>query len=80
LANFCVVTQRWWHSRDIRASSTGVGRWRKSLRYSWPGGYTEVGEGEAYAATRREALQSEQSRASGEASWIYPVLTDTFMM
>ncbi len=37
-------------------------------RYSWPGGYTEVGEGETYARTRRESLQSEQSRAAGESS------------
>ena len=37
-------------------------------RYSWPGGYLEVGEGEVYAKTRREALQSEQTRASGEGN------------
>ncbi len=37
-------------------------------RYSWPGGYTEVSDGEFYARTRREALQSEQTRATGEGN------------
>ena len=38
-------------------------------RYSWPGGYTDVGEGETYAKARREGLQSEQTRASGEGNF-----------
>jgi type VI secretion system secreted protein VgrG len=37
-------------------------------RYNWPGGYTELGDGEQYAKTRMQALQSEQARASGVAS------------
>ena len=37
-------------------------------RYSWPGGYTDVGIGETYARTRRESLQSEQTRATGESN------------
>ncbi len=37
-------------------------------RYSWPGGYLEVGEGETYAKARRESLQSEQTRATGEGN------------
>ena len=37
-------------------------------RYTWPGGYTDVGDGENYAKARMEALQSEQTRATGEAT------------
>ena len=37
-------------------------------RYAWPGGYTDVGDGESYARTRLEALQAEQVRATGEAT------------
>ena len=37
-------------------------------RYSWPGGYTDVADGENYARARRESLQAEQTRAVGEAS------------
>ena len=37
-------------------------------RYLWPGGYTDVGDGETYARTRMQALQAEQVRASGEAT------------
>ena len=37
-------------------------------RYEWPGGYTDVGEGESYARTRREGLQSEQTRAAGDSN------------
>jgi len=34
----------------------------------WPGGYTQPGDGEAYAAIRIEELQSERSRASGRSN------------
>jgi type VI secretion system secreted protein VgrG len=37
-------------------------------RYQWPGGYTDLGDGERYAQTRMEALQAEQVRATGEGS------------
>ncbi len=37
-------------------------------RYAWPGGYTDVGDGENYARARIEALQAEQVRATGEAT------------
>jgi type VI secretion system secreted protein VgrG len=37
-------------------------------RYLWPGGYTDIGDGETYARTRRESLQSEQTRATGEGN------------
>lgn len=37
-------------------------------RYQWPGGYTELSDGENYARTRMEALQAEQVRATGEGT------------
>jgi len=37
-------------------------------RYSWPGGYTEVGDGENYARMRMQALQAEQVRATGDGT------------
>ncbi len=37
-------------------------------RFQWPGGYTDLDEGETYARTRMEALQAEQVRATGEGT------------
>lgn len=37
-------------------------------RYEWPGGYTELGDGETYARIRNEEQLSERSRASGRSN------------
>jgi type VI secretion system secreted protein VgrG len=37
-------------------------------RYSWPGGYVEVGDGESYSAVRLESLEAEHERTEGTTS------------
>ncbi|MBC7708693.1 MAG: type VI secretion system tip protein VgrG [Rhizobacter sp.] len=37
-------------------------------RYTWPGGYTKVGEGESYAKSNIETLQAEQERVQGHCT------------
>jgi type VI secretion system secreted protein VgrG len=37
-------------------------------RYMWPGGYTEVGDGESYAGVRLDSLESEHERGQGHTT------------